>query len=152
MDWVTIQEKDREETPYFAAYGGEGSSQNAHSTAIYGSTFDPIDIGSGGVPSNSGGGIIKITVGGTITNDGSIEANGIAYGSGGAVNLRLHVLTGSASAVISARGDIGGGGGRIAIKYTASNTFAGTASVAGGSGGGGAGTLFIPKMMGQIKS
>ncbi len=135
-------------------YGGEGGGAGGTN---YGSILAPVDFGSGGGnggygPGGAGGGIVRLSVGGTLTVAGQILANGQnvnsgygAGGSGGSVYLTAGTLAGSG--VIRAGGGDGangGGGGRIALYYTAS-TFTGTTTAFGGAGGvrGGAGTIYI---------
>ena len=156
-----------------AGYGGSGgSSYYAPGGSPYGSISEPSDLGSGGghgrgtqwATGGAGGGAIRLMVGGTLSVDGALTANGkngtgrggffdsaSGGGSGGSIYVTAGMLTGSG--VISAKGGAGGsygiargsggGGGRIAIYYN-SDTFTGTLSVCGGSGYqyGGAGTIF----------
>ena len=149
------------------AYGGDGGNgYGAGGGSVYGSVTEPMEPGSGGGRDNvyskdggAGGGAVRLTVGGTLTLDGTLTADGSdgsAYnpygggggGSGGSIYLTAGTLTGSGG--ISANGGIGpntgggGGGGRIAIHYD-TNTFTGTISACGGSSGscaGGAGTIY----------
>jgi hypothetical protein len=134
-------------------YGGEGGGSGGTN---YGSITAPVDFGSGGGNGGDydsggvGGGIVRLSVGGTLTVWGQILANGqssrsrSAGGSGGSVYLTAGMLAGSG--VIRATGGDGangGAGGRIALYYTTS-TFTGTATAFGGAGGarGGAGTIY----------
>jgi hypothetical protein len=149
-------------------YGGYGgmSSSNAVGGACYGSYAQPMNLGSGGGASyigagGPGGGLIEITAGGTVIDNGLISANGgngtnsrSGGGSGGSVWITALALSGSGT--ITANGGSGepthgggGGGGRIAIQYGASS-FEGTVSAYGGTGAntGGAGTVYT-KMTGQ---
>jgi len=145
-----------------AAGGGHGGS-GANSSPflgglLYGSYAQPIAMGSGGGnfvgnPGGSGGGVVRIQVSGTFTNDGSLLADGTTStsaagsGSGGSVWITTPSLSGSG--VISANGATGssnawgaGGGGRIAID--APSGFAGVVRAFGGtgsSGRAGAGTV-----------
>ncbi len=143
-------------------YGGAGSDfGGATGGAAYGSLTAPLDLGSGGGLGNSGsgasgGGSIRLIVGGTLQMDGSLAANGnnVTYyygggGSGGSVYVTAGTLAGSGT-IAANGGDCyagtggGGGGGRIAI-YTISNNFpAGSVSVTGGAGGNGGavGTIY----------
>jgi hypothetical protein len=136
-----------------AGYGGEGGGSGGTN---YGSITAPVDFGSGGGnggygPGGVGGGIVRLSVGGTLTVLGQILANGQnigggygAGGSGGSVYLTAGMLAGS-GAIRSTGGDgaNGGAGGRIALYYTTS-TFTGNATAFGGAGGvrGGAGTIY----------
>jgi hypothetical protein len=133
-----------------AGYGGTGgaSSQSAGGPA-YGSASQPVERGSGGggssVGGSEGGGAIRLTVGGALTVDGQLSANGnpglqddAGGGSGGSIWLAANSLSGGGT--ISATGGAGelfdgggGGGGRIAI-YSRSNNFSGALSVFGGDG------------------
>jgi hypothetical protein len=104
----------------------------------------------------SGGGVIRLTVTGTLQMDGIISASagngsgtGGGGGSGGSIWLTVGTLSGSGS--ITANGGSGadsvgggGGGGRIYIPCS-NNSFTGTISACGGGGAnwGGAGTVFI---------
>jgi hypothetical protein len=113
------------------------------------SVLNPTDMGSGGgndtnnasTTGGAGGGSLILTVGGTFTVDGRVEANGQPHlaneagaGAGGTLNLRCTTFTGSG--VVQAAGANagyggGGGGGRIAVRYV-SSTFAGTLDARGG--------------------
>jgi Domain of unknown function (DUF2341)/Concanavalin A-like lectin/glucanases superfamily/Fibronectin type III domain/SdrD B-like domain/Calx-beta domain/IPT/TIG domain len=143
------------------SYGGKGGVYNMVPSNTYGSISQPTDLGSGGNACTSegggnGGGAIKLSVAGILTNSGSILANGgngngyRAGGSGGSIWLQAGTLAGAGS--ISANGGdrggsngavAGGGGGRIALYYN-TNTFSGITSAFGGIGGqyGGAGTIY----------
>jgi hypothetical protein len=145
------------------SYGGKGGQYSLASANVYGSITQPTDLGSGGTagcsqPGGNGGGAIKLTVAGTLTNNGSILANGGAgtgYGSGGSGgSIWLQTSTLAGSGIISANGgdrggnattiNPGGGGGRVSLNYN-TNTYSGTTTVFGGIGGfqyGGAGTIF----------
>ena len=77
------------------SYGGLGATPAGSTTVaspVYGSATAPVDLGSGGGPSpsggigGSGGGAIRLVVSGTLTNNGVISANGggtLNKGSGG---------------------------------------------------------------------
>ncbi len=111
------------------SYGGYGYG---NSGPVYGSYTQPNNLGSGG-SSSAGGGAVKLTVGGTLTVNGSINANGqpfswwntSATGSGGSVWINTVILEGNGA--IEARGGLasdytqGAGGGRIALYYTTNN-------------------------------
>ncbi len=152
-----------------AGYGGSGG--RAHNGAAgglsYGSIPEPNALGSGGgkAPSyegGAGGGVIRLTVGGTLTIEGSLTANGIGAhyagsGSGGSIYVSAGTLAGKGT--ISANGGSdtysysyggGGGGGRIAV-YCNTRAFTGTVSACGGSGAenGAAGTIFT-RLAGQV--
>ncbi len=147
-------------------HGGYGGGNPTGWGGAFGSIQIPQDSGgAGGSASGSsfppfggaGGGVLRITVTGSLSNDGKISADGRAGeansggGAGGSVWLTAETITGSG--IISANGGTGngtaggGGGGRIAIYYT-SNLFAGTISAYGGAGavGGGAGTIYTRRI------
>ncbi len=153
----------------YGGLGGNGSNGGAI-CSTYGEVTDPVDLGSGGGawdsnhPGGDGGGLMRLTVGGALTNDGTISTNGGTPGSGklagGGSGGGIYIQTGSlvGGGVISADGGNGGsyccvyqmgggGGGRIAIYYT-NHSYTGTLSAHGGNGtqggpNGGAGTIFI---------
>ena len=128
---------------------GLGDSVVAGGTS-YGSLLQPTDFGSGGGGGGgyggSGGGAIQMTVGGTLTVAGQIEANGSpgssSYGGGSGGSIWLTVGTLSGTGGISANGGPsvgayggGGGGGRIAIYGTISSVQSPAVTVFGGTGG-----------------
>ncbi len=154
------------------SYGGVGYGTTGCSAGpIYGSALTPTDLGSGGggtttcaggvCPADNvggyGGGAIRLIVTGTLTNNGTISANGgdgrynwlplldsyAVGGSGGSIWATVGTLTGSG--VFTANGGLryweeqpvsGGGGGRIALYYAANDGFTGfnTSTVSGGPG------------------
>jgi hypothetical protein len=150
--------------------GGTQEATAGHPTE-WGTTFGNRGMGSaplsGGVGGN-GGGLIHLIVSDTLTNNGTISANGVentggsyAGGSGGSINIGQSdsplatptTITGSGS--IEANGadasaaDRAGGGGRIYIEYDDKSGFSGgTVQALGGQEtGGGAyyaetGTIF----------
>ena len=140
-------------------YGGMSAS-NAFGGVAGGSITLPASVGgSGGAgndgPGGMGGGIITLTVPGTLQLDGRISANGVigpgfnsGGGAGGSVNMTVGTVAGSGT--ISAVGGNannlggGGGGGHIAVFYV-TNLFAGTTAAQGGAGAnyGGAGTVYL---------
>jgi|GEM_PF-3369385 len=152
-------------------YGGTGGSVPGGPSggAVYGSLTELTELGSGGGQSTyspaaggAGGGALRLTVGGTLSVDGKLSADGLpgpvnfwgggggGGGSGGSVYLRVGALAGSG--VISANGGVGaegkaggGGGGRIAIRYIDMAAFdPGRINVQGGNGlqNGNPGTIF----------
>lgn len=150
-------------------YGGQGgaSASGASGGIMYGSGLQPVDLGSGGGegflalgPGSEGGGAIRLDVGGTLTVDGELAANGTpgmvddsGGGSGGSIWATARKLMGSGR--ISATGGAGelyggggGGGGRIAL-YSAMNTFGGQMTVAGGDGAfpGAVGSIFTSGLL-----
>jgi len=132
-------------------YGGTGQASNA---AVYGSFSNPTDLGSGGVSNGAdlggrGGGRIHLSVGGTLTLDGSLTARGAdavraGAGSGGSVQITCASLAGSGS-IFADGGNVdtsgidpaatagGGGGGRVALNY-GSSTFTNQVYCRGGYG------------------
>jgi hypothetical protein len=147
-------------------YGGTGGAgaSGAPGGNTYGSVTEPVSWGSeGGLPTDKadpnlsqGGGAIRLNVGGTLTVNGQISANGMPAlfpaaggGAGGSLLLTAGLLAGNGA--ISANGGAGqdnlgggGGGGRIAL-YCLTNQFAGATSVSGGGGfaAGQAGSLWL---------
>lgn len=157
-----------------AGYGGFGadSTAGAKGGTVYGSLMQPVDWGSAGgsCPSHSGvggigGGAVRLIVGGILTVNGLVLANGsgdstspggggdaeIGGGAGGSIWLTVGTLTGSgAITAIGGNGDTdadsgGGGGGRIAVYY-GTNIYSGTISAQTSpysSYPGGAGTIYL---------
>lgn len=154
------------------AYGGDGSDGYYNSNSggtMYGSLTDPREPGSGGGSSVSsaggigGGAVIIEAPNGTITINGTIQANGgtptsgSSYngggGSGGCVNLRALNIAGTTGA-IQAQGGArystsyyggGGGGGRISIVAQNESTFTFNCTYNGADGYtmyGGSGTYY----------
>lgn len=145
-----------------AGYGGAGGASAAVAGgASYGSSTQPTNFGSGGgfgegpsAGGSAGGGALRLSVGGALTVDGHITANGqpgvqdnSGGGSGGSICLTAGILSGSG--LITAGGgeadlyDGGGGaGGRIAV-YGAS-IFDGSITAPGGEGylSGSAGSIY----------
>jgi alpha-tubulin suppressor-like RCC1 family protein len=152
------------------AYGGQGGFYATATATIgqsYGSVKQPTDLGSGGRASTvaaAGGGAIKLTAIGAVTNQGTISSKGAdvastasyAAGSGGSVYITAATLAGGG--VISANGGgvtgtaavtrSSGGGGRVAIYATENDTYSGTIAAYGGAatpvtaGNGAAGTVY----------
>jgi RHS repeat-associated protein len=133
------------------SYGGQGSNGGA---AIYGSESTPTDLGSGGAPSGSsvstGGGAMFLIVSDTLTDNGTISANGTGSGygsgaSGGSILLTTGKLTGSGS--IAANGFGGwysnGGGGRVAIYYATSSFDSKLVTASAGGSGAAVGTVVL---------
>ena len=154
-----------------AGHGGVGASGNtSHSSyGAGGSTYDSATApaltgsggggGDGGIYGGSGGGAIKLTITGTLTNNGSILANATAGtggggGSGGSVWINAPGATVTGAGVYSATGSSssnggGGGGGRISFTAGTNLNFSGTPTItvtAGSSGSGsptaGVGTVY----------
>jgi hypothetical protein len=136
-----------------AGYGGYGGASSAAAGGVtYGSAQQPVDYGSGGgrgwqgtTVGGEGGGVIRFTVGGALTVNGRLSADGNAAlqddgggGSGGSIWLTAGALAGNGTiAADGGAGELydggGGGGGRIAI-YTPLNVFGGVVSATGGDG------------------
>ncbi|MCG3121720.1 MAG: hypothetical protein GIKADHBN_00090 [Phycisphaerales bacterium] len=146
-----------------AGYGGEGGAavDNTGCGPAYGSLVNPVHLGSGGGNSSyygstggAGGGAMRVSIGGTLTVDGSILADGVSGGSntgggsGGSLWITCDTLAGSGSITANGgagnSGGSGGGGGRIAVEY-ATNAFAGQIQALGRTGhaSGGAGTIWL---------
>ena len=154
----------------FGGAGGAGRSVNGLGGAggiAYGSVTEPVDMGSGGgnasdwaVTGGTGGGVLRLVVGGTLTIDGEIRANGYAGGapnyrsgggSGGGIWITCGTLAGTG--LITAHGGAGagsgqgggGGGGRIAVHCVTADLPAGNLRAYGGAGytRGGAGTVYL---------
>ena len=149
---------------YGGAGGGYGGNGGGEGGGVgYGSVNAPLDFGSGGGnggygPGGAGGGIVRLSVGGTLTVAGRILANGQdigggygAGGAGGSIHLAAATLAGDGEIRATGGGGAnGGGGGRIAVYYNTS-TFTGAITAFGGSGGvrGGAGTVFCQTLRRQ---
>ena len=111
------------------SYGGNGGDSSSNLT--YGNPFQPTDLGSGGhclynCSGGVGGGAIKLVARGTLTNNGSITANGTAGGGGGAggsIWINAGTLFGSGTIAANGGGGTrGGGGGRVAVYYGNADT------------------------------
>ncbi len=152
-----------EETGSGAGYGGVGgASATAPGGASYGSSNQPVDFGSGGgfgsggpLGGSAGGGALRLNVGGILTVDGQLSADGepglqdnSGGGSGGSLWVTAGTLAGSG--LFSADGGAGelyggggGAGGRIALYYQTNIYFGrATASGAGGESAGADGTIY----------
>jgi len=148
------------------SHGGIGGDnvQNGTNGVTYGSITAPINIGAGGSSSgdtSDGGGAIGITVTGTTTINGTINASGLGpTGSSGPAGGSVYLTTGfiAGSAAIYANGGEanndagGGGGGRIAVILTGVladfSSYTGTMNAFGGIGNeaqedGAAGTVYM---------
>ncbi|MGP8199274.1 MAG: beta strand repeat-containing protein [Limisphaerales bacterium] len=147
-----------------AGYGGTGgASASGPGGASYGSTTQPVDYGSGGgfgggpvYGGSQGGGALRLSVGGILTVDGRITANGepglqddSGGGSGGSVWVTAAALTGGGQfAADGGAGELygggGGAGGRIAL-YSGENAFFGLTAASGGEGDstGGQGSIYL---------
>lgn len=132
-------------------YGGLSSLPLA---STFGSVARPAEAGGGGHygsgGSGIGGGVVRI-VADTVTNHGTIRANGPDLqisGAGGSIWITATSITGTGA--IEAKGGFvtrGGGGGAIALEYvTASDTVLNNIKASGGGttgAVGGAGTVFL---------
>jgi hypothetical protein len=136
-----------------AGYGGAGgASASGPGGVSYGSALQPVDYGSGGgfgggpvYGGSQGGGALHLSVGGILTVDGKISANGEAGlqddsggGSGGSIWVTAAALTGGGQfAADGGAGELygggGGAGGRIAL-YSGENAFFGLTAASGGEG------------------
>jgi hypothetical protein len=147
-----------------AGYGGAGGASPWQAGGVsYGSASQPVDFGSaGGVGGGpfpggaAGGGAIQLSVGGILTVDGRISAEGqpglqddSGGGSGGSLWITTGTLTGGGQfAADGGAGELygggGGAGGRIAL-YSGANAFFGQATAGGGGGysQGSAGTFYL---------
>jgi len=144
--------------------GGKGNGGPGTEGITYGSSTNPVELGSGGGGSNQsgvaiggdGGGAILINVTDSITLTGSITANGedgdntaaapAATGGGSGGSIRVFASTWSGDGSITVNGGDGGansgsgtdggggGGGRIAVTYT-TTTYTGITQSNGGVGG-----------------
>ena len=121
-----------------ATRGAHGGSSRYNSTTVsnaYDSILNPSMTGSSTVYGFRAGGVFNLTVGGTLSLDGTISADGAdargststwdgaPAGSAGSINLRLGALSGSGA--ITAQGGSGAynyaggtGGGRVAVRLT----------------------------------
>ncbi len=142
--------------------GGSGAHPGASGGNAYDSALLPAQLGSGGAGSpyyqtqgGAGGGAIRLIVGGALSIEGSIAANGATAlgggaggGSGGGIWITCSTLAGAgivtASGGEGVLGGGGGGGGRIAVEYL-SSAFSGQFRAFGAPGAmrGGAGTLWL---------
>ncbi len=143
-----------------ASHGGQGgSSDGTGGNPVYGSILFPATSGSGGSWGTDNfspaGGRMRLTVTGTTTLDGELNAMPDTAkqerASGGSVWLTTGYLTGSTGA-INARGRdgaLGGGGGRIAVYLThGTGTGSVTLDARGGyhaTNPGAAGTVYVQK-------
>ena len=143
-------------------YGIHGGMTAGNTAAPYGSIRNPIEAGTASAANSGsyyGGGVVKLVVGGALTNNGVVRASAplSTYGSaGGSVNVRAGSLAGSgvfnADAGLVSQND-GSGGGRVAIGLADEGAdfsdFTGTITAYGGHKNvtngkvGGAGTVWL---------
>lgn len=145
------------------AHGGDGgnSYDGSLGAVSYCDITNVNTMGSSGASSagtsGAGGGLIRLTVIGTTTLNGSITATGgsgtnnfstLAGGAGGGVKIVANIVTGTPTtfSVAGARysnGSAGGAGGCVQISYTTSNSItASQISMEGATGGSGGGLSF----------
>ena len=150
-----------------AGHGGAGSNGSGIAGGgCYGSFRAPIAMGSGStgnccITSSVGGGVLRFTVGGALTNNGLISADGqgptnntAGGGAGGSIWIISGALSGTGT--VRSRGGSSintaswgaGGGGRIAAYFTSSTFPAENFDASGGvvsfnNVRGGAGTVFL---------
>ena len=113
-----------------ASYGGKLASS---SKPCYGSIFEPVSLGSGGGADHSAqaGGRIRLQVGGTLTVEGEIDADGKVCGyynsSGGSIWIDCGTLSGAGSVHADGANRTGaydaGCGGRVAVYQTSATDF-----------------------------
>ncbi|MFA6522282.1 MAG: fibronectin type III domain-containing protein [Patescibacteria group bacterium] len=149
----------------YGGVGGDTADGGDTGGITYGSETAPSNLGSGGMGEgasnlgSSGGGAVKLSVGGNLSIGGTIVANGgsdysgwfLNYGGGSGGSIWLAVSGAiSGGGNVSAQGSSAqsagagaGGGGRIAMT-AASSTWSGSASVIAGTTGyaGGVGTVY----------
>lgn len=145
-----------------AGHGGLGGVNNSDEAAgdVYGSVTAPTTLGSGG-GGGAGGGAVFLDVGGDLSLEGTISANGQTTGgggpgAGGSVQLRIGgSVTGSGTVRANGGTDAGGpgwitsgGGGRVGVILTKNGEdfsgFSGTVEAVSPQGEtpGGAGTVY----------
>ena len=116
-----------------AAHGGQSSASNSR---CYGSITAPVNLGSGGSSANNrepyGGGALRLTIAGTLSHNGIIEADGRTYlssgavatyygGAGGSVWITAGSMIGAGSISASSgrqSNSYYGGGGRVSLVLT----------------------------------
>lgn len=133
--------------------------------ACYGSIRRPSTMGSGGVNSQSGGGVIRLNVDGTLLNNGAISACGMIGGvywsaAGGSIWITAGEIAGAGNIFANGTPDVIPasttyelfGGGRVSVELTdAASDFGDYASVICARGNqrtgqqiyGGAGTVYL---------
>ena len=143
------------------SYAGKGGNSICGSSSptvnVIVNALDGVGSPGGGTPSAYGGGTIFLNIGGTLSLNGRISANGASSvatngggGSGGCIAVQgAGTIVGNGSITANggaASNPFGGGGGGGAIAVTCStNSFMGSITAYGGTGanGGGAGAVFI---------
>ena len=148
--------------------GSHGGRARDAAPRCYGSVRRPATYGTAGDGGGSGGGLVRMTVDGDMTVNGTVRANGgngTNYGgSGGSVWLTGRSLSGSGHISANGGGQTGttqnspGGGGRVAVYLTGAGEdfsgFAGKITAYGGTSASknmvgkvdaGAGTVYLKK-------
>lgn len=127
-------------SPSGASYGGLGGEGNNETLPppVYGDAISPYNLGSGGGGANgsSGGGFVRLQIGGNFHFEGEILARGGGVtdtgrgaGSGGAIHVITHSLSGSMGLMDATGGSSlpkdlpdstggSGGGGRVSLSYS----------------------------------
>jgi hypothetical protein len=146
--------------------GGHGGNGGIYPGGVGGQAHDsvtnPISLGGSGEGTDGvGGGMVNLLVGGTLTLNGTIQANGIGPGlnggAGGTIKINTNAIDGSTGSLRAngGPGQSAGAGGRIALVYVNDNFTGGisalTKDVMGGAGtspegNGGGGTIFYRKV------
>lgn len=153
----TVTSTGRGYTPYRGPYTAENRSV-AYGGFVgtdrqpYGNLFEPTDIGTSGSGSGfygcggNGGGAMKLTLTGSLVNNGSVQANGTGCsswpGTGGSIWIDTAVLTGVGTITADGGGTLyspASSGGRIALYYGTNNGFTLTSANIHAYGGGGSG-------------
>lgn len=150
------------------AHGGNGGASQtwggctSSGGTAYGSSTNPVTMGSGGGTRNGntattasqGGGYIKLVATGTLTINGTITADGAAStgssggygfggGAGGGINVTVATIAGTPQSITATGGASsnesvdggGGGGGRIYFGYSSTTSIGvSDTNVAGGAG------------------
>jgi len=142
------------------AHIGVGGYYQSPLSTTFGSVYQPLEAGGGGNHCcGSGGGAVAINTP-SLTNDGTIRANGVGSqnggccdgGAGGSVWIKTTNLTGNGTVeAIGGAWDRFGGGGAIAIEYANAggtmlnnlSAWTGGSTGAGGNQYGGAGSIYL---------
>ena len=127
-----------------ACKGGNGGTTPGGN--YYGSLYDPQERGSRGGSTvsgtgGSGGGVIQLTIGVTLFNDGTLRVNGGdghsggAGGSAGSIRITAATFEGHGRLYAAGgSGTAGGSGGRISVNISSWNQFHGNYIATGGKG------------------
>jgi hypothetical protein len=146
-----------------AGHGGKGQDWSYTSGGLpYGSATQPVTLGSGGGDGygGSGGGAVRLSVGGSLLLDGTITANGNppggggddGGGSGGSIWLTADSLAGAGWLTADGGASISGGngaGGRIAVYAYDRSGFNPAQISAIGPGDAGEGSVFLTVPLSQ---